>query len=54
MVARVNGAANVHTGAYRPELLEVSVVAFDRRSVGAFLLPDLVGAAVTLKAPVLG
>lgn len=54
MVARVDGAANVHAGANGPVLLEVGVVTFDGRSVGALLLPDLVSAAVALMASVLG
>lgn len=54
MVARVNGAADMHASANGPVLLEVGVVAFDRGSVGALLLPNLVGAAVALVASVLG
>jgi hypothetical protein len=54
MVACVDGAADVHASANGPVLLEVGVVAFDRGSVGALLLPDLVCAAIALVAPVLG
>jgi len=53
MVACVDGAADVHASANGPVLLEVGVVAFDRRSVGALLLPDLVGAAIALVTSVL-
>ena len=54
MVACVDSAADVHASANGPVLLEVGVVAFDRRSVGALLLPDLVCAAIALVASVLG
>lgn len=54
MVACVDSAADVHASANGPVLLEVGVVAFDRRSIGALLLPDLVCAAITLVTPVLG
>jgi len=53
MVACVDGAADVHASANGPELLEVGVVAFDRGSVRALLLPDLVCAAVALVASIL-
>jgi hypothetical protein len=53
MVACVDGAADVHASANGPVLLEVGVVAFDRGSVGALLLPDLVCAAITLVASIL-
>lgn len=54
MVACVNGAADMHGSANGPVLLEVGMVAFDRGSVGALLLPDFVCAAITLVASVLG
>jgi len=54
MVACVDSAADVHASANGPVLLEVGVVAFDRRSVGTLLLPDLVCAAITLVTSVLG
>lgn len=53
MVACVDGAADVHASANGPILLEVGVVPFDRRSVGALLLPDLVCAAIALVASIL-
>jgi hypothetical protein len=53
VVARVDGAAAVHLCADGPVLLEVGVVADDRRRVGALLLPDLIGAAVGLQSAVL-
>lgn len=53
MVACVNGAADVHASTNGPVLLKVGVVAFDRRSVDALLLPDLVCAAIALVTPVL-
>lgn len=53
MVACVDGAADVHASTNGPVLLKVGVVAFDRRSVDALLLPDLVCAAIALVTPVL-
>jgi hypothetical protein len=54
MIACVDGAPDVHAGANGPVLLEVGMVAFDRGSVGALLLPDLVCASIALVASVLG
>jgi hypothetical protein len=53
VVARVDGAAAVHLGADGPVLLEVGVVTDDGGGVGAFFLPDLVGAAVRGEGAVL-
>ena len=47
-------ATCVHALSYGPVLLKVSMIALDRGSIGALLLPDLVSTAVRGEATILG